>query len=57
MLRKKRRREILDSTYNRYNFDDPERMPDWFTEDQNKHYKAELPLTPEELREAHAMVK
>ncbi|CAG9336199.1 unnamed protein product [Blepharisma stoltei] len=57
MLRKKRRREIMDSTYNRYNFEDPKGLPDWFVDDQKQHYQASLPLTPEEMKEAWAQVK
>jgi AdoMet-dependent rRNA methyltransferase SPB1 len=46
MLRKKNRREILDSTYNRYtNFDDPAMIPQWFAEDEAKHYKPNVPIT------------
>lgn len=40
MLRKKARNELMESTYNRYaNFDDPSVLPDWFVEEENKHYK------------------
>lgn len=48
MLRKKARRDILDSTYNRYNnFDDPSLLPQWFLEDEQKHYKPNVPITKE----------
>jgi hypothetical protein len=35
MLRKKERSEILDSTYNRYSFNEnPDTLPSWFIEDE-----------------------
>jgi len=41
MLRKKNREEILESTYNRFStFEDKSNLPDWFVEDEAKHYKA-----------------
>lgn len=43
MLRKKTRNEIIDGTYNRYaNHDDPNVLPDWFLEDERKHFKANM---------------
>ena len=38
MLRKKRRREILDGSINRYVFDDPAELPSWFVDDQKRHF-------------------
>lgn len=38
MLRKKTRREIIDSSYNRYNYpDNPADLPKWFADDEKKH--------------------
>jgi AdoMet-dependent rRNA methyltransferase SPB1 len=43
MLRKKTRNEIIEGTYNRYaNHDDPNVLPDWFLEDEARHYRANL---------------
>jgi len=48
MLRKKARNDILDGTYNRYaNFDDLNVLPNWFLEDEQRHFKAHLPVTKE----------
>lgn len=48
MLRKKTRTEILDGTYNRYaHYDDKSQLPQWFLEDEEKHYKAFIPITKE----------
>ena len=41
MLRKKTRNEIIEGTYNRYaNHDDPAVLPDWFLEDEARHFRA-----------------
>ena len=58
MLRKKARNEILDSTYNRYsNYDDPAILPQWFVEDEAKHYKPNLPITKEEAQEEKRLLR
>jgi len=41
MLRKKTRNKIIEGTYNRYaNHDDPAVLPDWFLEDEARHFRA-----------------
>lgn len=58
MLRKKARTEILDSTYNRYAcFDDPEVLPEWFKEDEAKHFRPNLPITKEQIAEEKRALK
>lgn len=38
MLRKKTRREIIDASYNRFNYpEDPSTLPKWFVDDERKH--------------------
>ena len=50
MLRKKERSEILDSTYNRYSFNEnPDTLPSWFIEDEQKHYYRRYNATKEEI--------
>jgi len=44
---KKSRMDLIDASYNRWTFDGDEALPDWFTEDENKHNKPELPITKE----------
>jgi len=46
----KRRREILEMSYNRYQFDD-EGLPDWFSKDERKHSHIMIPVTKAQVDE------
>lgn len=40
MLRKKNREQILESSYNRFStHEDKAALPDWFVEDEARHYR------------------
>jgi len=52
MLRKKERESIIDGSYNRYSNMDPiEALPDWFLEDESRHYRPNIPITKEDYLE------
>jgi len=58
MLRKKARNAILDSTYNRYaTFDDKSSVAEWFLEDEDRHYRANIPVTKEMVAEEKKALK
>jgi AdoMet-dependent rRNA methyltransferase SPB1 len=50
MIRKKHREKIIDSTYNRYSYNDEDTsLPSWFLDDEKKHNILNLPITKEEV--------
>ena len=46
MLRKSKAKSLVDASYNRYSWNDPEGLPDWFQDDENKNYRPQLPIPP-----------
>ncbi|XP_028396734.1 pre-rRNA processing protein FTSJ3-like [Dendronephthya gigantea] len=53
---KKRKREIEDEAYHRWTFND-DNLPEWFTQDEAKHYQRNLPVTKEEAMEYKARLR
>lgn len=49
MLRHSKAKALVDASYNRYAWNDPSDLPDWFVDDETKHYRPQLPI-PEELK-------
>ena len=46
MLRRSKEKALVDSSYNRYAWNDPSDLPEWFVDDENKHYRPQLPIPP-----------
>lgn len=49
MLRKKNRINFLNSSYNKYSFEELENAPDWFIEEEKRHNQINIPITKEEV--------
>ncbi|KAI9012787.1 Spb1 C-terminal domain-containing protein [Gaertneriomyces semiglobifer] len=47
MISKSGKRDLLDGSFNRYTFNDPENIPSWFVEDEGRHNKPRMPVTKE----------
>ncbi|KAL4234651.1 pre-rRNA processing protein ftsj3 [Mactra antiquata] len=47
---RKRRRELIDSGYHRYMFNDTN-LPEWFVKDEQKYHRVSLPVTKGDIQE------
>ncbi|MCE3052291.1 hypothetical protein HAX54_052104 [Datura stramonium] len=56
MLRKRPREEMIDDGYNRYMFHD-EGLPNWFIDEEKRHYQPVKPVTKEEIAAMRAQFK
>ncbi len=54
ILRKSKEKALVDASYNRYAWNDPQNLPDWFVDDENRHYRPQLPIPPELLEKMRA---
>jgi AdoMet-dependent rRNA methyltransferase SPB1 len=58
MLHKSEREAIIDASYNRFVHDDRgTELPEWFTEDERRHSKPQMPITKEEIESARARLQ
>lgn len=46
MLRNHRAKELVDAAYNRFSWNDDTDLPDWFIDDEKRHYRPQVPLPP-----------
>lgn len=46
ILRRSKEKAFVDASYNRYAWNDPSDLPEWFVDDENKHYRPQLPIPP-----------
>lgn len=44
MLRGSKKKNLVDSSYNRFAWNDPRGLPSWFLDDEMKHNKPQLPV-------------
>mmetsp|Transcript_21603 Transcript_21603/g.33167 ORF Transcript_21603/g.33167 Transcript_21603/m.33167 type:complete len:305 (+) Transcript_21603:1731-2645(+) len=51
MLRRSKAKQLVDASYNRYAWNDPRDLPEWFVDDEKRHYRPQLPLRPELVAE------
>jgi len=47
MLRRSKAKKLVDASYNRYAWNDPSDLPDWFLDDETKNYRPALPIPAE----------
>lgn len=45
--REKTKTELVNDGFNRYSLNSKDGLPDWFLDDESKHYKTNLPVTKE----------
>lgn len=46
MLRHSKAKTLVDASYNRFAWNDPSDLPEWFVDDENRHYRPQLPIPP-----------
>ena len=46
MLRHSKAKALVDASYNRYAWNDPQDLPDWFVDDERRFYRPLLPVPP-----------
>lgn len=46
MLRHSKAKSLVDASYNRFAWNDPSHLPEWFVDDENRHYRPQLPIPP-----------
>eukprot|EP01039_Chlorochromonas_danica_P010501 gene10501-11632_t len=44
MLRQSRKKALIDASYNRYAWNDPNGLPSWFVDDEMRHNKPQVPV-------------
>jgi AdoMet-dependent rRNA methyltransferase SPB1 len=44
MLRRSKEKALVDASYNRFAWNDPEDLPDWFLDDEHRHHRPQIPI-------------
>lgn len=50
MMKKSKAKDMVDASYNRYAWNDSSELPDWFEDDEEKHYRPQIPI-PKQIME------
>lgn len=43
-------RNLINASFNRYAYNDPDELPEWFLQDESKHNKPSMPVTKEAVK-------
>jgi len=54
---KKSRMELIDAAYNRWTFEKDDSLPDWFTDEENRFNRPDLPITKELMDQFRAKLR
>mmetsp|Transcript_22326 Transcript_22326/g.72417 ORF Transcript_22326/g.72417 Transcript_22326/m.72417 type:complete len:960 (-) Transcript_22326:468-3347(-) len=57
LMKRRTKEDLIDASYNRYAFDDPKELPEWFTEDESRHNTPQTPVTKTAMQEAKAALR
>lgn len=44
MVKRSKAKDMIDASYNRYAWNDSSDLPDWFADDEEKHYRPQIPI-------------
>lgn len=44
MVKRSKAKDMIDASYNRYAWNDSADLPDWFMDDEEKHYRPQIPI-------------
>ncbi|KAI0361270.1 hypothetical protein OH77DRAFT_1417509 [Trametes cingulata] len=55
--REKTRTELVNEGFNRYSLNSKEGLPSWFLDDEQKHYKSNIPITKEAVAALRAKMR
>jgi AdoMet-dependent rRNA methyltransferase SPB1 len=44
MVKRSKAKDVIDASYNRYAWNDANDLPDWFADDEEKHYRPQIPI-------------
>ncbi|CAL1695347.1 unnamed protein product [Somion occarium] len=55
--REKTRTDLINGGFNRYSLNSKEGLPPWFLDDEEKHYKANIPITKEAVSAIRAKMR